>query len=338
MPLILLKILLNQYANWNGFINLSDLSLVYTGLFFITGILFSNVNSDLKESERIPAEFVASLEQLEDSYSFMSAKGKNIRHAEIRLSILKTMHLFKFVLNGNEDEATDDMIGRATSLSSSTNATPSSAVSVATDGSDDGAASKRLIDRCFEALSQIPPLASDCNDRGGPGAMFMNGACDKARRAVARANVVARTDVLPSAHGLLQFFVLASTVILFLSTYANYVTLVSVMLSVYTVTWFNVRLISTIDDPFDSDPFMGMVAWFGPVRNIQTFPLDDYAVRVLKRENLMDKIRTPLRVRKYFEDDTSTAETVIGALLEGDFVLATMLVLAKEESSREKPL
>lgn len=244
------RALVTYYTSWNGYMDLKELTLIFTGLFFTSGILFSNVNADLKEAERMPADVASSLEQVEDQFVYMTKKAQEPDLTPVYSAILKFIAQWKDSLRG--------------------------------DGS---------LHDTLETLAEFPKMAADWDKRGGGGAGTVNAGVDRIRRVVMRAAVVSRTDVLPAAHGLLQFFVFASTVILFLVQYNSWVTQVCIMLCVYTVTWFNVRLISFIDDPFEEEVPFGMSFLLGTIRQVHLFPLDEYALRVLHRRSKVDTLK-----------------------------------------------
>jgi len=246
----IVRALVTNYTGWNGYMDLKDLSLIFTGLFFTSGILFSNVNADLKEAERMPADVASSLEQIEDQFVYMTKKAQDADMTPVHTNILKFITMWKDTLRGED-----------------------------------------RLHETLDTLAEFPKMAADWDKRGGGGAGTVNSGVDRIRRVVMRASVVSKTDVLPAAHGLLQFFILASTVILFLVKYNSWVTQVCIMLCVYTVTWFNVRLISFIDDPFEEEIPLGMSFLIGTIRQVHLFPLEEYALRVLNRRGKLSVLK-----------------------------------------------
>lgn len=53
-------------ATVNALIEISDISIVFTGAFFVMGMLLAGTMTDFKESEKIPGEIAANLEAIQD--------------------------------------------------------------------------------------------------------------------------------------------------------------------------------------------------------------------------------------------------------------------------------
>lgn len=236
---VTLRFLVQRFTGWNGYIDLKDIGLVYTGLFFTAGVLFGGVNADLKEAEKMPQDVANSLEQIEDTFLFMTKDAEN---PDMR-PVYKTM--LRFVVEWKESVHHDSNC-----------------------------------QRCLTTLSDFVRLAAIWDtENHAKGAAFVGSPVDRIRRVVCRAAVISKTDVLPSAHALQQFFVFSSTVILFFATYMYWQAQVMLMMVVYTVTWFNLRLISFVDDPFVTEIPFGMSFLLGNLRQVHFFSLDEYAMR-----------------------------------------------------------
>lgn len=260
------RFLLQHFTGWNGFIDLRDISLLYTGLFFTAGVLFRSILADLKEAEKMPQEFACSLEWVEDIFLFM------VRHAEkpdlrqLYRALIRAIVAWKAsVLQGADHK------------------------------------------QCLELLTDIVRIATiwDAEKR----AKFtynVHGPVDRAKRIACRAAVIRKTDVLPSAHALQQFFVLSSTVVLFVTSYRYWEAQVIIMLVVYTVTWFNLRLLSFVDDPFAAEIPFGMSFLLGKLRQVHFFVLDEYALQCIARHRMWcntDAVPSPLEVTLALECD-----------------------------------
>ena len=249
------KMLINRHTSFKGYVTLTDLGLMYTGLFFITGILFGQVTTDLKEAEKMPSEMAANLEQMEEFFTLLIATTNPVDPTGahpmdvVLCKLSKLAHHWRISLQENYTDVT----------------------------------------QALDVLNSIPELALQYDKKGGSAVVNLFNVVDKTRRIVKRGTALARTTVLPSAHGLVQFFVLASTVMLFFVKYSNEPTQLLVMICVYTVTWFCVRMVSYLDDPFEDEVFLGMKWLLGSNRMVHMFSIDEYFVRLLRRKKLIDE-------------------------------------------------
>ena len=159
--------------------------------------------------------------------------------------------------------------------------------------------------QALDVLNSIPELALQYDKKGGSAVVNLFNVVDKTRRIVKRGTALARTTVLPSAHGLVQFFVLASTVMLFFVKYSNEPTQLLVMICVYTVTWFCVRMVSYLDDPFEDEVFLGMKWLLGSNRMVHMFSIDEYFVRLCAARSSLTRITVAhgTELEELFSDD-----------------------------------
>lgn len=236
------RFLLQHYTGFDGFVEIRDIGLVFTGLFFTAGVLFRTNLVDLHEAEKMPQEMANTLEWIEDIFLLMSRQAK----ADMQ-QVYHTM--IRFVVEWKESIRYD------------------------TDHKV-----------CLSTLSDLVRLASIWDaEKKAKGAQYVNAPLDRAKRVVVRAVVIRKTDVLPPAHALQQFFVLSATVLLFVTTYNHWATQVVIMLVINTVTWYNLRLLWFVDDPFVSEVPFGMSFLLGKLRQVHFFPLDEFAKRCVVR-------------------------------------------------------
>ena len=308
-----LKLLLREFAGWTGEADLSEISVVFTGLFFIMGQMFSNVNSELKEAEKMPMDVVASLDQLQDHFVMGASKiADKIDVADVQRLLLEFARTWRDMLMSEGGEAEDDdgsdEDGRSSSGSrgrtevatdrrsdceemglvaaedSPANAgggrtAASSPSERATfDASEVGSAT---FGDCLNRLADLMDLMRDWEDKGGVNLTYVPLAVDKIRRAIGRGTVIKRTDVLPAAGALLNFFVLMSCVLLFLASYKTEVALAVVMACVMTVCLFMARIIQSMDDPFKMrEPSAIQRYLFGHMSAVKMFPITEYIERM----------------------------------------------------------
>ena len=247
----MLKYFLTHYTSFAGSISISDIGLVFTGVFFTIGIIFSQVMMDLKEAEKMSAEMASTLEQLEDGFRLITYQNKAAKrrmHHAYHL-LIRLAQAWRLSLH-------DDTFDR--------------------------------INDVFATLQEIQRYAISIDKKAGSGVGAILGACDRYRRMAQRSSYLSRTLIAPPVQGLLHFFVFASTVILFFVKYTNDVTQILLMVSVYSVTWFVVRVVSAFDDPFEDEVLLGMAPMLGKQRIVHLFPLDEYCWRVLRRCEMTD--------------------------------------------------
>ena len=68
------RVAVEHTTGWDGESPVKDMSLVFTGLFFVLGRMFSTVNSDIKEALRMPMDVCCALDLIEDYFRFAAAK------------------------------------------------------------------------------------------------------------------------------------------------------------------------------------------------------------------------------------------------------------------------
>eukprot|EP00742_Colponemidia_sp_Colp-10_P028508 GILJ01035832.1.p1 GENE.GILJ01035832.1~~GILJ01035832.1.p1 ORF type:complete len:307 (+),score=41.81 GILJ01035832.1:141-1061(+) len=250
--IIAAKICLREFIPWKGEIELAEISLVFTGLFFLLGIMFSNVNADLKEAEKMPMDVVSSLDQLEDSFILASSKISD----KVDLSEMQSL-LLAFAISWRDMMLKDNGITYGDTL---------------------------------HCLSDIVVLVRDWDKKGAANTAPIVVVIDKVRRVVSRGTVVQRTEVLPAARALLNFFVFMSCVLLFLASYKTLVALSMVISCVMTVCIFMARIIQAMDDPFNIRPPLGIQRWiYGHMAAVQVFPLTEYITRMERRKIKSDE-------------------------------------------------
>ena len=70
---------------FNALIEISDISIVFTGAFFVVGLLLAATMTDFKESEKIPGEIAANIEAIKD-WIFLALRaprsGSNVLNKE----------------------------------------------------------------------------------------------------------------------------------------------------------------------------------------------------------------------------------------------------------------
>lgn len=90
--------------NLNSLIEISDISIVFTGAFFVVGLLLAATMTDFKESEKIPGEVAANIEAIKD-WIFLALRAPRTGSSELSKEPLNTKYLRKEII-----EITDGII------------------------------------------------------------------------------------------------------------------------------------------------------------------------------------------------------------------------------------
>jgi predicted ribosome-associated RNA-binding protein Tma20 len=88
---VLNNIILNE-APLNYLIEISDISIVFTGAFFVVGLLLAATMTDFKESEKIPGEVASNLEAIKD-WIFLALRSPRIGSSELCKESLNETYL-----------------------------------------------------------------------------------------------------------------------------------------------------------------------------------------------------------------------------------------------------
>lgn len=70
-----IRFVLDQYFEFTGVIDFSDLAPVLTGGVFLIGLMLNGVLSDYKESEKIPGELACSFETMLETIRWAGSKS-----------------------------------------------------------------------------------------------------------------------------------------------------------------------------------------------------------------------------------------------------------------------
>ncbi len=88
----------------NTLIEISDISIVFTGAFFVVGLLLAATMTDFKESEKIPGEIAANIEAIKD-WIFLALRAPRTESFELSKEPLDKQFLRKELI-----EVTDGII------------------------------------------------------------------------------------------------------------------------------------------------------------------------------------------------------------------------------------
>ena len=99
-----------------------------------------------------------------------------------------------------------------------------------------------------------------------------------------------------------MFFVVTATSLMYLVRFKSTVVMVAVMVSVLTVIWFSLRMISAMQNPFNICPPQGIRRYLvGYMATVQIFPLNEYIAK-LELRCADQKVREE-KLFRYMEDN-----------------------------------
>ena len=112
--ILFIKMYVFQVVKFNGvqinsLIDISDIGIIFSGAFFVVGLMLASTMSDFKESEKIPGEIACNLEAIEDwiLLSFRQSKDKtaNIDKNKIRLEFISITESIVLWLNSTDKDS-----------------------------------------------------------------------------------------------------------------------------------------------------------------------------------------------------------------------------------------
>ena len=104
VKMIVFPIISNNNLTLNSLIEISDISIVFTGAFFVVGLLLAATMTDFKESEKIPGEIAANIEAIKD-WIFLALRAPRSGNSELCKESLNILFLRKEII-----EITDGII------------------------------------------------------------------------------------------------------------------------------------------------------------------------------------------------------------------------------------
>ena len=253
------------YDIFTGYIDLSEIGMVFTGLFFFQGIVFNGVKSDLADAEKLPNSVVITLERIEDIFMY---SARSVAQKRLRLSYAQEL-LIHFARTWREYLVLKE---------------------------------ESTYYHCETILRELILLSAIWDSAGGDGMGGVGGAVSSVRTPMSRAAIISRTSVLPAAQALLMFFVVTATSLMYLVRFKSTVVMVAVMVSVLTVIWFSLRMISAMQNPFNICPPQGIRRYLvGYMATVQIFPLNEYIAK-LELRCADQKVREE-KLFRYMEDN-----------------------------------
>jgi hypothetical protein len=200
-------------------IEISDVTVLFTGAFFVIGLILAGTMSDYKESEKIPGEIASNLEALEDHVllairTYKPAEGKPDIDKEKLYTRLK--------------ELTHSVVAWFKTLEKD---------------------SKTI----YTAIRRMNEMAYYISSIGGEkeAVKGLQDNLNQLRKNITRAYYIARTDFLAPAYFLLMSIVGCVIVLLLMCKFKTPMAAYGVTAFVSFIFIYLVQLIKGLDDPFD---------------------------------------------------------------------------------------
>ena len=233
--------------------------MVFTGLFFIQGIVFGSATGDLKAAQALPGKVVVILEEIEDHFMYASRKvlAKNMTLSYPQALILHFSDTWREYLMYQQEKS---------------------------------------YWHCELILREVVLLAALWDSKGA-NVSKVTELVGKLREPLSTAAFIHRSKYLPATYILLLFFVTTASILMFLVQFNSYTVMFGVTASVLTVIWFTLRLIKALENPFNVAAPKGMRKWiYGHMAAVQIFQLNEY-IEKLDHRRRVQKRREQLMFR-----------------------------------------
>ena len=254
-----LKYVLQSVYSFHGYISLGEIGMVFTGLFFIQGIVFGSATGDLKAAQALPGKVVVILEEIEDHFMYASRKvlAKNLTLSYPQALILHFSDTWREYLMYQQEKS---------------------------------------YWHCELILREVVLLAALWDSKGA-NVSKVTELVGKLREPLSTAAFIHRSKYLPATYILLLFFVTTASILMFLVQFNSYTVMFGVTASVLTVIWFTLRLIKALENPFNVAAPKGMRKWiYGHMAAVQIFQLNEY-IEKLDHRRRVQKRREQLMFR-----------------------------------------
>lgn len=211
LGILLIKIGLIYVFNFNGFLEITEIRLIFTSGVFLIGFMLAGTLSDYKESEKIPGEIATTLETIEETSVALAKKTKSNIKA-IRLQVLEMSHLIHGWLyrRHSEHEVHENLSKYNQTIHS------------------------------LEAAGGAPPIVGRLLIRLGD-----------LRQLVTRTNVISKTGFLSTGYALLELLVVIVSVLLLMIKFKSVISEIAIIFIIELIYVYMYKLIVDIDDPFE---------------------------------------------------------------------------------------
>lgn len=233
----------------NELVEFSDVSIIFTGAFFVMGLLLAGTMSDFKESEKIPGEISCILESIQD-WSLMAVFSKK----------------------NKPDSGSADVINEAWVKSE---------IAVINAGVTNWLRSAdKKSEVVFPVVRRVNEMAYTLQLHGSDKdcVKAIQDQANLLRRQITRAYTIARTDFVAPAYTLQKSILILILILLLIAKFKTATGAVMVTGIVTFIFLYLFLLIKELDDPFKPDKNTGF-------QNIETKLLDKFNDRMSKNLN-----------------------------------------------------
>jgi len=209
-----LKLFLTEVVDFDGILELSEISLIISAGVFLIGFMLAGTMADYKESERIPGEIAASLESLEENAAGIAQKaGTSVPSTRKEVYAL-TLCIFEWLIKKRSQEEVYRQLSDFNAL---------------IHHLDQAGGAPPLIARLWSELHHL-------------------------RKMVTRTSVISRTGFLQTGYALLEMLLVVTFVLLVLVKFKSLVATITIVFFITLIYVYMYRLIKDIDDPFEYHP------------------------------------------------------------------------------------
>lgn len=205
------KLALERAFGLQGWVELSDMSLVLTAGTFLTGFMLAGTLADYKEAERLPTELACVLETIEETFAQAAFTRPEVNLRARRASVLAAgKDLWSWL---HREKTHEEMFA--------------------------------TLDRLGITILELEPL--NC----GPYATRGMRELHNLRRCATRIGVISRTGFVAAGYALLYILTTAIIGVTLVARFKNPITEIILVPFITLIFVYMVRLIRDLDDPFD---------------------------------------------------------------------------------------
>lgn len=205
------KLALEFGFGFKGFVDFSDVGIVFTAGVFLLGFLLAGTMADYKEAEKIPAEIASTLETIEEIFVLSATNHPALDLASLRRSLL-----------GMTDTIKDWVLGKRSTA--------------------------EVYGCMTEFNGQVEQLE---RHGAGPYASRAVPQMLALRRGVSRIDVITRTGFLPPAYALLEVLIVMIISLALIARFRSVAAECLLVPFIALINIYMLRLIRDIDNPFD---------------------------------------------------------------------------------------
>ena len=209
-----LKLFLTELVGFEGILELSEISLIISAGVFLIGFMLAGTMADYKESEKVPGEIAASLENIEEKVVGVCLKqALSVQNARQEVQAL-AICIFEWLIKKRKQE---EVYSRLTAFNT-------------------------LIHQ-LDMAGGAPPIVAR-----------IWGELHHLRKMVTRTSVISRTGFLQTGYALLEMLLVVTFVLLVLVKFKSLVAMIMIVFFITLIYVYMYRLIKDIDDPFEYHP------------------------------------------------------------------------------------